>query len=219
MTYDPRVFDWNSAYLNSLNVDDQNKIFESKKVEAIRVIRILKLDNTQTIIDFGSGPGYIASHIAPVIKKLYCIDVSQSFIDVAKMYTKDHNNIEYIKINFADFEQIPQVDSIYCLALFIHFTLYDIFTHLTELYNCLKPGGQLFFDTRSDQYINFKSNKWLADTRKSVKIPNYHFTNLKYHNTKIIKQMIESVGFDIVNIFDSGTHSFFHIGRPYENNK
>ena len=187
------------------------EIVNNKKHEANRVIQILNLNNQKTVIDFGSGPGYIAFHVAQNVKKLYCIDVSQSFLDEASNYNQSLHNIDYIKVNFSDFNKVPHVDSIYCLALFIHFTLYDIFSHLSGMFDCLNSGGELFFDILSDEYIDFQSKKWINGVKKSIVKPESNFTNVKYNNKIVVKQMAQHIGFNIIDMFDDTTHSFFHV--------
>lgn len=196
---------------NGLDTLNHNKFHEAQ-----RVIRIFNLSNSSSVVDFGSGAGYIAYHVAPTVEKLYCVDVSKSFLATASAFNKKHSNVEYINIPFAGFSNIPQVDKIYCLALFIHFTMYDIFNHLTGFYNCLSPGGEVFFDTLSDEYIDFNSKKWLSTTVKTISKPYSNFTNVKYNNSLVIIKMLKNIGFVVVDTFDDANHSFFHIMKPYE---
>ena len=197
--------------------DRLDELFTNKFHEAQRVIQILDLNDSSTAIDFGSGAGYIAHHVAPIVNKLYCIDVSRSFLATASSYNKKYNNIQYIEIDFSEFSKLPQADKIYCLALFIHFTIYDIFNHLKGFYNCIQPGGEIFFDTLSDKYIDFDSRKWLSTTDKIISNPNSNLTNLKYNNSSVVVRMLENIGFEVLDTFDDVGHSFFHIMRPYEN--
>jgi len=53
-------------------------------------------------VDFGCGSGRWAKHIAPSVKSLYCIDLSEA-IEVAKFNLKNNNNCIFIKTDIENF--------------------------------------------------------------------------------------------------------------------
>lgn len=227
MNSDPRVSGWNWSKTEddgmmerfvgdhySRDHDGHCEMIENKKHEANRVVQVLKLDGSQLVMDFGAGPGYIARHVSLHSKKLYCVDVSETFLNEARYYNRNDEKIEFLKVDFAQFDVLPKVDRIYCLAVFIHFSIYDIFIHLSGLYDKLLPDGQLWFDTLSDEYIDFKSDKWASVIEKLMKDPAETFINIKYNNTKIVEKMVKSTGFNIISSYDDNGHSFFHVAKP-----
>lgn len=45
------------------------------------MVKHVPLDNSMVVMDFGAGTGLISSHIAPLVKKIIAVDVSQAMLD------------------------------------------------------------------------------------------------------------------------------------------
>ncbi len=62
------------------------------------MINNLELHSEMNVMDFGAGTGLITSQIAPHVKKVTAIDVSQSMLDqlIKKLNNSNINNIEII---------------------------------------------------------------------------------------------------------------------------
>lgn len=50
----------------------------------------------QVIMDYGCGTGRLSKLLAPLCKRVICVDISEKMLDKAKLYLKDCNNIDYI---------------------------------------------------------------------------------------------------------------------------
>jgi cyclopropane fatty-acyl-phospholipid synthase-like methyltransferase len=195
-TYGPDV-------VAQLEVIKQTKYFESQNIKAY-----LKLTEQDTVIDLGSGCGFIADFIAPEVNHFYCVDISQSFLDYAKKVTEQHTNISYQQIEFGQLDSLPQVTAIYSVAVFIHFNLYDCYLYLKQCYNCLEPNGRMLFNFLNDKYLDTTASTWQRHTNRYIKDRSNTFTNLHYNSDIAIKKIIEQVGFNIEWSKDESPQTF-----------
>jgi ubiquinone/menaquinone biosynthesis C-methylase UbiE len=111
-------------------------------------VRTLKLAGNENVLDFGSGPGLAARHIARALSKregtLTCVDVSTRWLESARRVLRGYANIEF---RLGDIWTLGLADETYDV-IFIHFVLHDvderdrprIACHLARV---LKPGGKL----------------------------------------------------------------------------
>jgi SAM-dependent methyltransferase len=118
----------------------------------------LALDPNDIVVDLGSGTGFVAEVVAPLVQKLYCVDISPTFLEDAKarLSEQDIENVEFILTDYADFARSfrQRVTKIYALLLFIHFNYFDFLHYLAECNHVLRTGGLLYFDFNDgDQFI------------------------------------------------------------------
>jgi len=86
-----------------------------------RCVRSLGLEGCERVLDFGSGPGAAALHIAGRLAKgggrLTCVDVSQAWLRAAQRTTERYSNVEY---KLGDVAALDIEDDVYDVV-FIHF--------------------------------------------------------------------------------------------------
>ena len=56
-------------------------------------------DSQDTILDIGSGPGYLAAFLKDRVKEIHCLDTSQRYLDICKDKFSEYNNIFYYKLS------------------------------------------------------------------------------------------------------------------------
>ncbi len=109
----------------------------------------LNLDANYKIMNFGCGPGAEAKYIAEVLStgngQLTCFDISQTWIDVAKIRLKNYTNIEFV---CGDITAVELTEDSYD-AIVIHYVLHDIPTDIRQkvidaLKKILKPEAKIF---------------------------------------------------------------------------
>lgn len=110
------------------------------------VIEHLNLQPTDTVADIGTGTGYFATRIAPLVAqgKVYAVDIQPEMLDVVNSVKKLNkiSNLETI-LGTEDNPNLPKnsID----LALFVD--AYHEFAYPREmmenLYQSLKPGGRV----------------------------------------------------------------------------
>lgn len=195
--------------VSQLDIIEQTKYFESQNIK-----QYLNLTPQDTVIDLGSGCGFIANFIASEVDHIHCVDISQSFLDYAKKVTEKHTNISYYQIDFGKLEKLPQVTAIYSVAVFIHFNLYDCYLYLTQCYNCLQSNGRMLFDLLNDKYLDTASPTWQRHTTRYLENRSNSFTNLHYNSDVGIRKLIEQIGFEIEWTKDENQQTFILLRKP-----
>lgn len=121
----------------------------SKEDRAAYLCRKLGCDEYSVVLEIGSGMGFTSQHIAKQVNKLYCCDVSASFLELARKECADVPNIEFRHIDrqpaVFDFED-GTFDAIFADAVFIHLNLYDIWWYFAEFQRLAKANGKVFFN-------------------------------------------------------------------------
>lgn len=89
------------------------------------ISRAMEFGPDDTVADLGSGCGFVASGTAPHVGKLYCLDISEDFLDRCREELSSFSNVEYHLMPFADLSSLKGagVNKIYAHAVFIHFNV------------------------------------------------------------------------------------------------
>ncbi len=112
-------------------------------------VNSLGLKGDEKVLDFGSGYGGNARHIAQVLQKgngrLTCTDISEFWINVARKKLKEYSNIDF---KVGELSSLDIEDSFFD-AIIVHFTLHDIEKDSRQeatkaLARKLKDTGNLF---------------------------------------------------------------------------
>jgi ubiquinone/menaquinone biosynthesis C-methylase UbiE len=114
-----------------------------------RYVGSLGLRGSEQVLDYGSGTGVAARHIAARLAKggghLTCVDVSERWMQVAQRTTRDYTNVEYRLGHIATLG----IEDDTCDVVFVHFVLHDIprverTESVCHLARKLREGGKLF---------------------------------------------------------------------------
>jgi SAM-dependent methyltransferase len=194
-------------------LEQLKKIQQIKFHEAQNVVNALALSSDDTVIDLGSGCGFIAEHVSSRVKNLYCVDISRSFLDYAKKINSNHNNVDYYHIPFGDLSSVPPVSAIYSMAVFIHFNLYDIYIYLKSCYDCLVHTGRMLFDVLNDDMLDINSERWQRHSDRYFQDRQHIFTNLHYNNSSVIQKIAIKIGFHILWTKNENDHTFILIQK------
>ncbi|KAF3888301.1 MULTISPECIES: class I SAM-dependent methyltransferase [Nostocales] len=100
----------------------------------------------QTVLEVGPGGGKWTVRIAPKVKKLIVLDVSEEMLKRTKERCESLGifNVEYVLANGFDFHQIPNesIDFFFSFDVFVHIALEDTFPYTQEIYRVLTPGAE-----------------------------------------------------------------------------
>ena len=117
-----------------------------KQEQPQAVVEHLDLQPTDNVADIGTGSGYFAKKIAPLVSQgtVYAVDVQPEMLEVVNK-VKEENNIDNIEtvLGTEDNPDLPKnsID----LALMVD--AYHEFAYpremMNNLYNALKPGGKV----------------------------------------------------------------------------
>lgn len=112
---------WNAyieryAGLHGLTTDDARRVtgrFARRTVATL--LRHQRLDELRrhTVLDFGCGTGRLAALIAPLCRRLICLDMSPAMIALAQTHLASHDNVEF---HVADARELPRADFAYAYA-------------------------------------------------------------------------------------------------------
>lgn len=114
------------------------------------------INNNRVVLDFACGTGIAAIQIAPVVNKVYGVDISEKMLNVAreKAASDRINNIEFLNGDlFAGCLNEQKFDTILAFNV-LHF-LNDIDASIKRIYEMLRPNG--IFISATDCFGEHKS--------------------------------------------------------------
>lgn len=113
------------------------------------IIHPIKIENTQTVLEIGSGCGAITGALADKAKKVTCIELSHKRSEINANRNKHHDNIEIMVGNFQDIEpELGQYDVITLIGVFEYADAYieaqePYRTFLDIIKKHLAPNGRI----------------------------------------------------------------------------
>lgn len=114
------------------------------------------------VADIGSGTGFIAAGLAPLVRRVYVVDRSAAMLEVAQKNLSVFSNVEYHK---ADGDSLPfpedSLDAVFA-NMYLHHTA-DPLAAIREMVRVLRPGGRLVI-TDMDEH----TYAWLKDEMADV---------------------------------------------------
>lgn len=115
----------------------------------------LNLAPNQVVLEIGSGVGFVSRHIAGRVKRLYCCDISDSFLAYARKECRDVPNISFHKLDESGklFFAPELFDAVVADAVFIHLNIFDIYWYFAEFQKVLKPAGMVWINVMDDTTI------------------------------------------------------------------
>jgi len=142
--------------------------------EAVRATAIAKayLRPEMVVADVGSGTGFIAAGLAPLVSKVYVLDGSDAMLAVAQRNLAQFNNLVFQQ---AESQKLPLPDASLD-AVFANMYLHhcpDPLAAIQEMVRVLKPGGRLLLtDMDAHTYAWFKdemADEWLGFERDQMR--------------------------------------------------
>lgn len=180
----------------------------AKKKEADFIKEHLKLGKNDVVMDIGSGAGYIAGYIASDVHTLHCVDISESFLAMTKENLEDHDNVQFHHISYGNLPYINDVDSVYCLAVMIHFNIYDVAIYLNEIHRVLKDKGQLLFDFYDANHLDATDYFFQKHMLRYKMNQSNIVTNINFNSNQAVLNICEDIGYD-VSVIRDGKHPIF----------
>ena len=210
---------WNSTSSNELirkyvgkTHSTLENVKQAKQIEANYIKEHLQLNAESVVMDLGPGGGFIASYIAPCVKHLHCVDISQTFLDRSKEVLRDYENVSYHLIDYGKIDQGYKVDAIYCVAVMIHFNIYDIAIYLASLYDVLNDGGKLLFDFYDADHLDPTDSVFKRHLQCYKERPASLVTNINFNSKQAIINICRDIGFEVSEKKD-GNQPFFLVTK------
>lgn len=94
------------------------------------------------VLDFGCGPGFLASQLSPLVASVVAVDISRGVIACAR-HLNAATNVSYLNNRFSDLRILPDssVDLAISFAVFQHLSADQSLRFLEEFHRVLRPGG------------------------------------------------------------------------------
>lgn len=136
------------------------------------MLRRLAPDQDLRVADVGSGTGFLAAGLAPVVAQVSCVDASPRMLEQARENLKAFANVRYL---LSDGERLPLADgSVDAVVanMFLHHAP-DPAKALGEMARVLQPGGKLVLtdlDRHSEEWMRVEmADVWLGFERNQVR--------------------------------------------------
>lgn len=111
---------------------------------AYELLNTVDANTNSILLEFGSGPGRVTSHLSRYFGKIYAVDISRGMLQ--KLKQLNLSNVECIENNGLSLVgKISPVHCIYSDSVFIHNTKSDVFKIFREFNNCLVRNGVIAF--------------------------------------------------------------------------
>ncbi|MBB3128660.1 ubiquinone/menaquinone biosynthesis C-methylase UbiE [Paenibacillus rhizosphaerae] len=148
-------FDWFYDEVRQVGTDftnmEQVKKYDSnmsdRSGEVKKLISVLKLDGSQTVLEIGTGTGSIAVGLASACKHFYAIDVSKTMLEYASEKARLHevDNITFNHGGFLTYQHIKEPIH----RIISHFALHHLpdfwkSIAIQRMYDQLEVGGVLY---------------------------------------------------------------------------
>jgi SAM-dependent methyltransferase len=181
-----------------------------KNIDVIRVARgdygdtvaqRLNLSPDDVVMDIGSGCGFVGRNIAPRVKKLFCVDLSKTFLQYCRRELSEFDNVECHLIDYADFSVLAGkgVKKAYSTAVWIHFNFYDIYYYLIALNGLLPVGGTVYFDYADPDGIKLGDGASFRAHSAGYRNDRYSISCcLNYNSRKAVQEALTLTGFKFV---------------------
>jgi len=155
-------------------------------------------ENTQDsniIVDLGCGTGNTTKAVE-FFDKIYCVDVSQNMLNIARIKLKNEKNIIFIKTDllelFDDHQKFETVDTIISTFAIHHLTQEEKHLLFEKVYMLLPKGGKVIFGD-----LMFKSSNYENEMREKYPELIGDFDDEYYWNLEDELKILQSLGFRI----------------------
>ncbi len=200
-----------------VNFDDVKQVeaYEARQGTTIEkdntLLDRLKIQESNTLIDFGCGTGSFACQAALRCQKVYAVDISPTMLDFAKRQASNYSvtNIEFHQAGFLTYEhQWQPVDYAVTKSALHHLPDFWKVAALQRIWAILKPGGSFYLwdAVYSFEPSNYEqeAQKWI-DTCGREDGSGFSKSEFAMHIREefstynwIMEQIIEKSGFEII---------------------
>lgn len=154
-----------------------------------------KTKESKNLVDLGCGTGNTSSQIESC-KKIYCVDISQNMLDIAKDKLKNNSDIVFIKNDllgfFDNFKNDKQIDTIISTYAIHHLTQKEKHILFERVLDFLPKGGKVIFGD-----LMFKNKKYENEMKNKYPDLIDDFDDELYWYIDEESKKLESIGFRI----------------------
>jgi hypothetical protein len=176
----------------------------------------LGLTQQDIVVDIGSGCGFVGRTIAPLVKRLHCVDVSSDFLDFCCRELEEFNNVSTHLIKYADYTPLngKNVNKFYSTAVWIHFNYYDFYHNLVGISQICESGAEIYFDYADPEGIDDGDGRIFAEHATGYgRNRDAIFNLVQYNGISAITDVLARTGFAMVNRWQTSAECFSILAR------
>lgn len=153
--------DANPAYVDLSEKEFFEAEFERNKSSREKIrdkILVPYLKKDDVVLDYGCGPGFLAKAVAPLVAKVYAVDLSLGVLACARTINWDEK-IGYVHLDALDVIPDASVDVIYSIAVIQHVTD-EAFDEILNIWKTkLKPGARII------AHVQLEDERWTSEEK------------------------------------------------------
>ncbi|HMS09679.1 MAG TPA: class I SAM-dependent methyltransferase [Pyrinomonadaceae bacterium] len=163
------------------------------------------LRESDIVIDYGSGPGFVAAAVSPYVMKIFALDISDGALACGKILN-GRENVQFENARDAK-DAIPEggIDAVYSYAVVQHMTD-EVFREMLD--NCrsfLVEGGKLILHVQLPDETWKTESEWRRDGTAKGKLKFKYGLHCFGRTEETFREMLAEKGFDIVEIKEMET--------------
>ncbi len=155
--------------------------------------------SAKTVIDYGCGPGFLASSVAELGKDVTAVDISHGVLACANIINK-HSNLNYI--HHSSLKELPNesIDLVYSFAVIQHVTDEVFANILREIQRLLKPGANLVLHIVLEETGWRSQADWEADRSLRGRVKLSYGLNCFSRTEAMFRDALSTSGFENIKI-------------------
>lgn len=225
MTWEDRIHDFHNLLVACVGynygprpAERIAEIREARGAYGWQVIKALTIGHEDTVLDMGSGCGFIARTVAGEARHVCCADLNADFLAFCRQELKDLANVSCHAIDYLGFSKLQGlgISKVYSTAVWIHFNFYDMILNLQALHALLPAGGTIYFDfvnaaaiKTGDRRIFNEHLTRFQNNRESIAIL------VQYNSTEAVRAAAELTGFSCESIWQVHEECFGAVLRKF----
>jgi ubiquinone/menaquinone biosynthesis C-methylase UbiE len=175
----------------------REQIAKDKAWWAEEIYRFMKLNRSSVGLEIGTGCGHIISRMADLVQFMYGVDVSPSYLAVAKQTCYQKANVDFAVILNGQLNLFDEqcVDFVYSNNVFIHLDFFEISEYLQQVHRILRPVGKLWFDIVDLDRVDFANNR---DFQMSSAVKRLDPTNkncIHFNSARALDRLLKYSGY------------------------
>jgi len=181
--YDDYAETWDTRFGKTESVIE----FHKKRLK--NFLELAELSKDKVAAELGVGTGPYVEDIAPLVKKLICVDGSKGMLNVLKSKAKNLKNVNIKQIDLSKPIKKTEIkaDVVYFFGLIEH--VIDIDTLMENCKLMLNDGGRIV------AVASNATSPWYYGVRRFSRAGS-HLTTDKYHSRKTLGKVMREHGFE-----------------------
>jgi len=159
------------------------------------------LKESDVVLDYGCGPGFLAVNVAKLVKTIYACDISAGALTCAEIINPA-SNLAYVRADEAGMLTIPDasIDAAYSFAVIQHLTDETFERVLANCKDKVKTGGKLVLHIQLSDEIWKTEDEWKADTSMKGKLKFRYGLHCFGRTAEHHRELVEKHGFTDIRI-------------------